>query len=128
MTQPVLCAATHRITAGVNAFYRLTVSSSAPLRAQQRYLDVVQAWLCNDITDWVDDETVCQALSNLLGLDVHQTCEHLGAFVGREAFVAALAAAPPAHDVAFVGVAGLDDLGVLIAAERALHRNAADQR
>ena len=82
MTQPVLCAATHRITAGVNAFYRLTVSSSAPLRAQQRYLDVVQAWLCNDITDWVDDETVCQALSNLLGLDVYQTCEHLGAFVG----------------------------------------------
>lgn len=82
MTQPVLCAATRRITIGVNALYGLIAQPSPPLRAQQRYLDVVKAWLTNETTNWVDDNTLCQALSMLLGLDAEQTREHLGAFVG----------------------------------------------
>src|SRR4029079_5114784 len=45
----------------------------------------------------------------------------LGVLVGREALVAALAAPTTADDVALVGVARLDDLRVLVAAERAAH-------
>src|SRR6185312_6439965 len=45
----------------------------------------------------------------------------LGVLVGRKALVAALAAATTPDDVAFFGIACLDDLGVLVAAERAAH-------
>ena len=45
----------------------------------------------------------------------------LGALVSRETFVARVAAAPAADDVAFVGVAGLDDLRLVVAAVGATH-------
>src|SRR5436305_4851591 len=51
----------------------------------------------------------------------HRRQRDLGTLVGGEALVAALAAAAPAHYVAFIGLAGLDDLRVFVAAERATH-------
>src|SRR5206468_6489876 len=51
----------------------------------------------------------------------HRRQGDFGALIGGEALVAALAAAPAAHDIALVGLARLDDLGVFVATERTTH-------
>ena len=52
----------------------------------------------------------------------------LGALIGREALVALGALAPPAHHVALVGLAGLDDLGFDVGTVGAAHGGSVRQR
>ena len=107
----------------------------APLLSSLSWMRSIAASICSTLTGRLRSASVIEARSlarvelgaRAVLLD-HRRQRDLGALVGGEALVAARAAAAPADDVAFVGVARLDDLGVLVAAERAAHRRGVAER
>lgn len=82
MTPAPICAATHRITAAVDALDQLLSAPTAPTKNQQSALNVLQSWLRVDMLGLCDDQTACTALSNLVGTSIDSTIEHFGAFIG----------------------------------------------